>query len=200
MTKLLKAHRVAIVAKVVSSVREPREAALDRHEHALAIRMVKHRYGDDVFERCRALPEGWLPSVKILSLSHDLVQSFPRYRHESGRYASLRPAGSVRLSDYAPLPASAERVAWGVEHVSAVDGASLHDLFADRVRLEEDLAQLERQVVATLASFSTVEALAEGWPEGYKHFPHEALASAGGLPAPRIEDLDARIAVLREAA
>jgi hypothetical protein len=41
--------------------------------------------------------------------------------------------------------------------------------------------------------------IAEGWPEGYAYFPHEKLA-ASGVPAVRVEDLNARLAAAREAA
>ena len=60
MTKLTIKMRETIVNKIVEAGRIGREAWLERREHALALRCVKARFGDDVFERCRALPPGWI--------------------------------------------------------------------------------------------------------------------------------------------
>jgi len=68
------------------------------------------------------------------------------------------------------------------------------------VLLEQELDQLETQITATLAAYTTVEKLAVGWPEGYEELPQELLAETGNLPALRIDDLNARIAAAKEAA
>ena len=66
--------------------------------------------------------------------------------------------------------------------------------------LAKERQQLSLEVRGTLAAFTTVEKLAQEWPEGYAHFPHESLVAGGPVPALRIEDLNARLAAAREAA
>ncbi len=196
--------RVTITDRVVASTRAPREAALNRREQALAVRLLRHRYGNDVFERCRALPEGWLHHQKQLSLEYALAQTLPRTSIETNGYrrrygASLYPSGYLLLADHAPLPTSASG-GWDRAAIGSLYD-DLHALFAARVELEKDLRALRAQVDGVLAAFTTVERLAEGWPEGYAHLPAEMTASpAANLPAVRIADLNARIEVLKEVA
>jgi Nucleotide modification associated domain 5 len=201
MTKLNTAIRRAIVRKVVDSVRLPREAAMDRTEHALALRATIARYGTDVFAVCQSLPEGWLNVAKeIRFLRYDNTPQ-PKYVPGRGRGtadAYSEPKYHLSLSEAAVLPNSF-KAPWTV----ADFGTSYDEVYAffeERARFYEELRALDLQVTATLASFKTVEDLAAGWPEGYVHFPHDMLAETGALPVPRLDDLNARIAALREAA
>lgn len=188
--RLTKRMQADVADRVVSDVRRPREAALLRQENSLAIRLMKRRYGDDVFDRCRTLPAGWLPVRKQLSVS--LGSRAPDGARNSHRY--------VHLSDYVAAPDSSKD-GWGEfldQHPDLYD--EVYAWFAAHAELGVQLTNLRYQVRATLASYTTVEKLAEGWPEGYALLPQETLAETSGVPAPRIADLNARIASLREAA
>lgn len=199
MSKLLKFHRTAIVNKIVESVSVPRESRLQAQESALALRMLRQRYGADVFERCRSLPEGWLLPLKGLNLDYELARVLPKSDAPSnGRYRFYGTLNVINLADYAPLPASA-KYGWTLE----VLGNLYDDVVAyaqARADLHEDLSLLVKQTTALLASFTTVEKLAAEWPEGYSYFPHTDLSQGAGLPAPRVADLNERIVKLREAA
>ena len=179
---------------LIEKLKGPIEAGLATREGALATRMLQHRYGRDVFERARALPEGWLYPVRSLRLEADVYETFPRVE-----VGPQRVFCQVSLADYAPLPYSAH-AGWSREVLGPTLCAALHDLAVTWAERHTELVALDRQVRATLASFYTVEALAEGWPEGYAELPQELLAQSGGLPAPRIADLNARIAAARQVA
>jgi hypothetical protein len=201
MMKLTNAMRTKIIDKILERIIRPHDIAFRRRENALALRLLKSRFGADVFDRCRALPEGWLPLQKHLCLDSMLISAFPRWSgtvvcwHLSRR----RFNGNVELAEYAALPACVKD-GWDAETVRGKNLNDLHALFADHAELEEQLYQLHTQLTATLAAYTTVENLSKSWPEGYAELPAEMLAQTGGLPAPRIADLNARIAALREAA
>lgn len=186
MSKLLKSHRQEIVKRIVADVRAPREARLRERERHLAVKLVRWRYGDDVFDKARALPEGWLPNVKYITLNYRL-----RTKLTSGS-APWR----LELDTAVPLP-------WSASH-EWTDFGKIHDevyaWYQDWTNLEEELRLLRQQTEAVLSTFTTVERLAADWPEGYAMLPAEQLAPSNGLPAPRISDLNARIAALKEAA
>ncbi len=195
--KLNKTLRETIVKRVVEDVAKAREPALRHREQALAVRLVRARFGKDVFERCRELPEGWLSIHKTISLKYEVRQALPKFVRPGGGYAE--PAGKLDLVDYAPLPYAMrddlDREMVGC-HYDAV-----YALFEDRVELLRELDNLATQTRAVVNAYSTIERLAEGWPAGFALLPAEALKPTGaGLPAPRIEDLDKRIAALKEAA
>jgi hypothetical protein len=202
--KLTNQMRTTIVDRIIASARAPREAALNHREAALAIMLLRHRYGDDVFERCRALPEGWLHHQKQISLEYGLVQTLPRTSVETGggRHRSFNtyPRGYLSLTDHAPLPQSASG-GWDRKAVGDRLYNELHILFGNRIALEDDLKALRTQISGILAAFTTVKCLADGWPEGYAHLPAEMTAPlTANLPAVRIADLNARIEALKEVA
>lgn len=204
MTKLTNAMRATIVKRITDKLRPAREAGLRAREHALALRLLRHRYGDDVFDRCRALPEGWLNVQKHLLFDYRLTQVLPRKRIVEGtgrnRCDRVYPSGNVQLNEYAPLPNSTGS-GWTREAVGEALFEEIVALFHAKIELIDDVMLLQQQIRATLASFTTVEKLAERWPEGYAELPAEMLAPiADGLPAPRIADLNERIAKFREAA
>lgn len=192
--------RDTIRRRVLDKARAPRIALLEEREHALAAALMKQRYGADVFERCAAFPAGWFPVGRSFALEYGLVQSLPRTSVEAqfckGR--CLYPQGYISLDEARAIPHSASH-GWGREVAGPLYN-DLHDLFRDLVELVEETASLDRQIKATLASFSTVEKLAEGWPEGYAELPAEMLRVVSNLPAPRIDDLNARLAALAQAA
>ena len=82
MTILTKTVRTVITDRIIEAAKAPREAALRHAEQALVTRLLRVRYGDDVFDRCRALPEGWLHVVKTITLYHDVYNKLPRHRVE----------------------------------------------------------------------------------------------------------------------
>lgn len=206
--KLTRAMRDAIVKRLLERTRAPRDAVLRNHEHALAVRLLRHRYGDDVFERCRALPEGWLQVYKHVTFEHKFVTRLTRcrvifsypHRGSGPPTREIRSLGSVNLSDYAPLPASACQT-WPAEFLEPcfdeIEG------YARGVRDHEDAVEALRvQTVGVLSAYPTVELLSRDWPDGYNMLPPEMLAPPvpPGVPAVRIEDLTLRIEKIREAA
>lgn len=204
MTKLTNAMRAAITDRIVVKVRLPREVKLRAREQSLAVRLIRHRYGDDVFDRCRALPEGWLSVQKHVSLNYNVVRMLPQRRKivETNRNRSevIFPSGDLELTEYVPLPNS-NRQHWDREVIGEKLFEEIVELFQAKVDLEIEIDNLQQQITATLSAFTTVERLAADWPEGYAELPAEMTApKAEGLPAPRIADLNERIAALREAA
>lgn len=206
MTKLVNSMRNAVVKRLVERTRAPRDAKFRNREHALAVRMLRARYGDDVFERCRALPDGWLRVHKHLRFPSDVSRRLTPCRVEYcyDRRAALpmrviRSLGQVELDEYAPLPASVADT-WEVEQL-APHLDDIESLCRDRRAHEDELAMVETQARALLAAYTTVELLSKEWPEGYALLPAEMLMPPPtGVPAPRIADLNARIEALREAA
>lgn len=75
----------------------------------------------------------------------------------------------------------------------------VHEVEAERGAMRSQRKQLEAEVYAVLNSVTTVERLTEVWPEGLAELPPEWLAPKS-VPAPLVEDLNKRIAALREAA
>jgi hypothetical protein len=198
--KLTNSMRKAIIDRIIDEVRRPREAKLKKREHALALRLTLKRYGRDVFDRCRALPEGWLGVHKAITFDYELRQTnFPRRFVVEGKYSRRWPSNyMIELSEAAALPNSFAQ-SWNRNEMGPLYD-DVYGHFEDIVVLAEELENLAIQTRAVLASFTTVEKLAEGWAEGYAHLPQELLADTGGVPAPRIEDLNKRIAALQKAA
>lgn len=203
MTTLVNAQRVAITRKVIAAASTPRYEALRKQEYSLALRLTQARYGKDVFDRCRSLPEGWLSAHRTITFDAnwargEFVGSYDTIQRVDGPYISS-PGWGLDLESSAILPNSFQRL-WGSKEVSAKLVDELATFFRVHVALHEEIEQLRAQITATLKSFATVEKLAEGWPEGYAHLPQQTLAETGGLPALRIADLNARIAAMKEAA
>ena len=180
-TRFTKALKSETRERILKDAFKNRQAEIKRTEQDLARRVIEHIIGPDAFERIKQVPEGWLPHATSIH-----VRTSNSYN--SSLYLSLGecvaiPAlvihrGTVLVTD----PTLAEEL------------DALHSKVYDR----EDVELLKTQVAAVLDSFRTVEQFAEGWPEGYKHFPHERLAqTVNGLPAPRIKDLDERIKVIK---
>lgn len=90
-------------------------------------------------------------------------------------------------------------IAHGAIELHATSLSDYLDFVATENALVEERRLLREQVLGTLGGFYTVEAFAEGWPEGYAHFPHPELAPTT-LPAFRVEDLNTRLTAAREAA
>jgi hypothetical protein len=199
MTRLKVETRRIIASRVVSSVRAPREASFERAERALALRLTIARYGKDVFDRCRALPDGWLMWHQEILLDYQVRIQMPRprmvyiRRNEYDEFS--RSDVHLKLTDAAPLPNSFQ-VPWVLSDLCDLCD-EVYERYALRADLMEELRLLRTQVTATLSAFSTVESLAAEWPEGYAFFPHEVLAESGALPAPRLSDLNERIEKLR---
>lgn len=200
--KLNKQMRDAIVKRILEEVKPAREARLRSCEQALVIKLIRHRYGDDVFERCRALPEGWIGVHKAICLDYQLRNLLPRKQIVvgSGRNRSVDhyPRSTLYLAEYAPLPNSTGS-GWTREAIGEKLYDELTDLFQAWVDALTDFELLEQQLRATLSSFTTVGRLAADWPEGYVKLPAE-LTAPEGLPAPRIADLNERIAAVKRAA
>jgi hypothetical protein len=182
MTKLLKSHREAITTRLLAATFAERELRLKQQEHALGLRLIEAMYGKEVLRRMAMLPDGWLPLYHKIQFS-------------TGKGTSRYISNYVTLSDPVRLPARHDHY-----QEAPVDWLAKWTEFDEaRIALRKEREQLKTQIAGTLKAFTTVERLAEGWPEGYAHFPHHELAPVA-LPALRIEDLNARLAAAREAA
>lgn len=178
MTKLLNTHRNAICNHLLAATFRERELRLKQQEHALGLKLLRALYGDDALARMSVLPEGWLPTSQQLF-----------FKHTAGHQTSVNLSDPIRhpaRQDYNAVPPPSWSTAWE-RHGAACQA------------LKEERRQLELEIRGTLAAFTTIEKLADGWPEGYAHFPHPELVPAH-LPALRIEDLNARLAAAQEAA
>jgi hypothetical protein len=163
-------------------------------ENALALRMLRFRFGEDVFERCRELPGGWLELHKHIVISHRVRQSMP-HRHTS----FIREKVSISLAEFAVLPNSA-RTDWDREMFEPLF-EEVCAVFASYYTLEDEVRLVGQQARSLLTSIHTVEKLCDAWPEGFAFLPQEELAAPNfPVPAPRIMDINARIAALREVA
>jgi hypothetical protein len=179
MTKLLKSHREALAKRLLDATFRERELRLKQQEHALGLALLRQMYNHEDLLRMAQLPDGWLPLT-----SHLQFKSADGWRSQ------------VNLSDSVRIPAC-----YNYHFVAPGDWIDKwNDLRESQKALDEERDHLAAQVRGTLSGFTTVEKLAQGWPEGYAHFPHEALAAGGPVPALRIEDLNARLAAAREAA
>ncbi len=177
MTKLLKSHREAITTRLLVATFAERELRLKQQEHALGLRLLHHMYSSQELRQMAELPEGWLPLYSSLNFRH-------------GNYSA-----QVTLTDPVRLPANhGHRFetpdAWYQDYV---------EMRTNRTAMFRERKQIEMEIAGTLSAFTTVEKLADSWPEGYAYFPHGELAPVA-LPALRIEDLNARLAAAREAA
>lgn len=186
MTKLLKSHRTALTNHLLDATFRERELRLKQQEHALGLRLLHAWYTDDDLRQMNELPDGWLPRVTRLH--------FTVGKSDTGVYCRI--SDYVTLSEPVRLPAMHDYY----KEAPPTWLAKWAALAERRRALNEECKQLATQVAGTLTGFTTVERLAKGWPEGYAHFPHEALAVGGPVPALRIEDLNARLAAAREAA
>lgn len=142
--------------------------------------MLLSRYGADAFERFAAVPEGWLPP---------------------GNRVWIRYNGTdrcIEMTESRPLPF--EVVNHGYWEIPSPKlGRELIEITDAWKTLREERDRLNQDLRNALYGFATEAALRDGWPEAYAH-----LAPPSGptpnLPTVRVEDLNRRIAALREAA
>lgn len=180
-TVLTNGSRNVVVAGVIEATFRERHLRLRQREHALAVRLLRHAYGDDAFERMAALPEGWLATTRTVRFDGE---------------GTVHGRCQVELDEYTRVPFE---VTCGVPLPAPLGWvADLADLRCAQADLADDERRLRSQVGTVLASFRTVEALAEGWPEGFAHLP--IVVPRDPLPAVRVDDLNAAIAAARDAA
>ena len=181
--RLTKHMRGVIASRVLDKTFKDREARLAERDAVLATRVVVAAYGADVWDRIEALPDGWLPVVKhiLASIGSERVLN-------------------LTFRDFWPLPTE---VAHGRIMLSLAGNEAIldeyHEIAADRNAIKAQREQLKAEVYAVLNSVTTAERLAEVWPEGLAELPPEWLTPRS-VPAPLVEDLNKRIALLREVA
>lgn len=199
--RLTQKVRDTIQTKLLDSVIRARIGEFEKEEHGLALRLTIARYGADVFDRCRVLPEGWLHAHKVINLDYNIREYLIQPTCATALYYNGRQLNRqwvlLELAEYAILPNSFAKP-WSSEDIEQKQLQELIEFSRARAGWLEELEHLNRQLKATLTAFTTVERLAQDWPEGYAFFPHESLAQVAGLPAPRIADLNERIAVMRK--
>lgn len=195
-TRLTNDLRQRTCQRILDAAFREREDRHLRYEHGLALRVFRRELGEDALARLASLPPEWFPRVTSLRIGNEQAA----YRHTPGtgsyvgRPQSLNPC--LRFAESVAAPAY---VAHGAIELHATSLVDYLDFVATENALVEERRLLREQVLGTLGGFYTVEAFAEGWPEGYAHFPHPELAPTT-LPAFRVEDLNARLAAVREAA
>lgn len=176
-TRFTKYLREVTGSAIVYDAFKQSKAKRKQTEHDLAVKAVEHFLGSDISERIKQIPEGWLPTTNYI-----YIRGFGATPLHFLEYRTLPNCVVQSNVDITGNTALVEAVA------AHIDGRDHHK--------NENLLRV--QVDATLKSFYTVEKFAEGWPEGYKHFPHHLiLTPTAGLPAPRIADLDQRISVIK---
>jgi putative DNA base modification enzyme with NMAD domain len=207
MTKLTNQMRNAIVDKLIVPGRVAREKALKDQENSLALRATKYRFGDDVFDRCRALPEGWVDFQQRISLyncslpsKRFMVKSTASFRHP--HQITVPSTGyHLNLLNPAALP-NAFRYAWQEPMFGAKLWNEVYAYFNSVIELYEATEDLKIKLTGGLSSYTTVERLSEGWPEAYAHLPQELLAPQPKYPVPAvpIADLNEMIEKFRRVA
>jgi len=188
-TRLTNDMRRRTTNHLIEATFRERMLRLEQREHALALRVLRRELGEDALIRIAALPPGWLPIDTELQFDNHAIKLKHELYPNSRRYV-------LRFAAAMPVPSfvTQNKLEVGPESVAEIEAFA-----ADWEATIEERDQLSRQVVGTLGGFYTVEALAEGWPEGYLHFPHPELAPET-LPAMRIADINERLAAAREAA
>lgn len=179
MAKLTLTQRETIRRGILKNTFEARRDDLIRRERALATEVILRRYGRDAFARFDALPSGWLPTLKRFGVS------YPNHKR------------SLELAEARSLPA--EMYHGAAYELNDALGAKLVALDDAELQLARDREQLDEDVRRTLAAFGTEAQLRDGWPEAHAYLAVPAAATAN-LPAVRVEDLNRRIAALKEAA
>ena len=207
MTKLTNQMRKAIVDKLITPGRMAREKALKDQEHSLALRATRQRYGDDVFDRCRELPEGWLNVHQRISLfgqslpkKYFMVKSTQSYRHPHQITVPLH-GHYLDLLNPAPLPNSFQH-GWKEFHFGAKLWNEVYSYFNAIIELYESIEELKIKLTGGLSGYTTVERLCEEWPEAYAHLPQELLAPQPKYPLPvvPIADLNEMVEKFRRVA
>lgn len=173
-------HRDIILAGFLNEIKEPKEVSFRERENDIAIRMLRHRYGDDILERCHKLGPEWLRPVKNLPVDRLLWDMGKNW---------------LELIEYTPLPCSASNP-WTREEIGPLFD-DIDKLVTDRHQFSEEFSQIREQIRSALRSYSSAKKLANEWPEAYAHFPKEE--SSSNLPAIRISDLNVRIAAMKGA-
>lgn len=179
MTRLSRDDREFIHAGFLKEAFTARQTAINKRELALATKVLIHRYGDDAFARFAALPEGWLPMVEIIGV----------------RFEDL--TWRLRLAEARPLPT--EVYQGGNYELMPPLGRELKAIRVEHDRLHTERDALYKDIRAALAGFTTHAQLHDGWPEAYAYLS-VPTGRQTNLPAIRVEDINARIVALREAA
>lgn len=180
MPRLTQWQRDRVVNGILKDTFEARARALVKREAALAVRVILDRYGRDAFDRFDAVPPGWLTTSKRFLVGRGTANHY------------------LNLEEARPLPHELAMGHFGLDDRPRL-AARFDDLVAAQKQLSRYREQLQWDVRNALAQFSTEAALRDGWSEGYVYLAVPS-ASAHPVPAVRVEDLNARIAALKEAA
>lgn len=193
-TRLNKLQRERIRDELLRAAFADRLARHETREHALALRVYRFALGDDGLRLLATLPRDWLPMVSTMHLDREVYGE----RSPSRRLYYCAPF--LNLAESAPVPQwlAAYRQTVPVPLASELGGEIALFLRDEREMLKEQ-ETLKQEVWNLLAGFITVERLAQDWPEAYAAFPHATLV-VPGVPALRVEDVNARLAAAREAA
>ena len=180
--RLTKHMRGVIATRMLDRTFKDRLARLAERDSVLAMRVIVAAYGPDVWVQIASIPLGWLPKLKDVHFS----LGERNYRTTFAEYRSI------------PNDAVCARLSLALAGNEAILD-ELHEIEAERCAIRAQRGQLKAEIYAVLNSVTTVDRLGEVWPEGLTELPPEWLAPKS-VPAPLVEDLNKRIAVLREAA
>jgi hypothetical protein len=180
MAKLTLIQRAAIVKNILDETFAARRKAIQKRKHALAVKIILAKYGKDAFAKFDAVPVGWLTTanqflVRYNNRSHYVVLE------EARALPSELVVGNMELEEDYPILMR--------EHLALREAQE---------RLSQDSQQLQIEIANTLRAFGTEAALRDGWPEAYSKIAVPRVTHQ--LPAVRVEDINRRIAALKEAA
>jgi hypothetical protein len=181
--KLTYGDKRSIKARVLTDTFELRTSQLVKRRQALAVRVILKRYGKDAFKRFAAVPAGWLMPV-----SRFLVKP-----HNAGNRSTFE---YLHLGETRPMPA--ELYLCDAIELDPQLTSELQEICEAELALRRDREQLEVEIVGVLAGFNTEAQLRNGWPEGYACLRRPS-PPVPGVPVLRVEDLNRRIEILKEA-
>lgn len=179
MAKLTLTQRDAIVSAILQDTFNGRQIALKKREHALAVKIIIDKYGKDAFAQFDAVPTGWLTTANQFLIRH----------HGNTRWLCLEEARAL------PHELTIGRYELE-EHPKLL--REYEGMLTECSRLSMERQQLQTDTAAALRAFGTEAALRDGWPEAHAYLTVPRVMHQ--LPAVRIEDLNRRIAALKEAA
>lgn len=171
--RLTKSDRDSVRERAVKFAFAAREQSLAEEEDAIGRATYAVIYPEKVRKAASQLPDGWLVEDACLRLSFRGMQD--TIRLISGvRVPSNRRYGCNRLGDIADEP--------------------LSDRFLKLKAAKEDLTrergEADRNIVALLDRFYSMEMMQKSWPEGARFYEHLRPRESSSVPAIQITSLN----------
>lgn len=182
--KLTNEMRDKIIRSMALGAIEKEKAALEKHEHALALKLWKAVYPAAERVAAAKMAEGWILMDKCLRFNL------------CGMNITLNAAEPV------PVKASINRYC---NRLGDIADEKLRDEYTAHYLASEELKKkgrdIEQQAKALLYSVTTFKRLEEAWPEGKKFYDKFRPASEkAGVPALLTDNLNALMGIGAKAA